>query len=245
MGFVRSHAWLRVRRLGTYSNQGTQEETSVFCPRQGRSLPLEACLRCDHCDGVRVSASGRNRYLRCRGVPVDDGAAPFAEDRHEEPTAAAWTPVARVMTHDMVAVTRDLSLPALMTLFLERHISGAPVVDEDGRIVGMVSKSDLVRAQLEDEEKRESIDKDAWGPMRSLEVSPEVVVSDIMTPLAFAVTERASVAQAAALMAYEGIHHVPVVDDDGAPVGILSSLDVMRFLAEHDGFLEPDGPSGG
>jgi hypothetical protein len=47
----------------------------------------------------------------------------------------------------------------------------------------------------------------------------------------------ASVAQAAALMVAEGVHALPVITADGAPAGVLSALDVMRWLITHEGYL--------
>jgi CBS domain-containing protein len=68
-----------------------------------------------------------------------------------------------------------------------------------------------------------------------------VNVDDIMTPLVFAVHEHVSASQAAGLMAVEGVRHVIVVASSGEVVGLLSALDVLRWVAERDGFLKsPD-----
>jgi CBS domain-containing protein len=61
--------------------------------------------------------------------------------------------------------------------------------------------------------------------------------SDVMTPLALALTERASIARAAALMAFEGVHHVVLVGATGAVVGVLSSLDIARWLGAQSGYV--------
>jgi CBS domain-containing protein len=60
---------------------------------------------------------------------------------------------------------------------------------------------------------------------------------DVMMPLVFSLAETATVGQAAALMAAEGIHRVVVTARDGSLLGIVSSLDVMRWLAEREGWL--------
>ena len=57
-----------------------------------------------------------------------------------------------------------------------------------------------------------------------------------MTPVAFTLEETAPLAYAAALMATEGVHRLPVVALDGKVVGILSSMDVLRWMAEASGF---------
>jgi CBS domain-containing protein len=53
------------------------------------------------------------------------------------------------MSRHVITVTADMSVAQLIQLFLDRRISGAPVVDHDGRLIGVVSKTDLVRATYE------------------------------------------------------------------------------------------------
>jgi CBS domain-containing protein len=56
-------------------------------------------------------------------------------------------------------------------------------------------------------------------------------VKDIMTPMSFTLDENHSISKASALMAYEGVHRLPVVDATGKVVGLLSSLDILHWLA--------------
>jgi CBS domain-containing protein len=150
------------------------------------------------------------------------------------------------MTGNVVCVREDVSIEALTALFLDRGISGAPVVDAAGFPIGVVSKTDIVRERYEN---GESIDAESL-PVRqrrgidytlgdSFHTEPVArgTVGEIMTPLAFTLYEHSPLSQAAALMAYEGVHRVPVVSTDGRVIGVLSSLDVMRWLAQHDGYL--------
>jgi CBS domain-containing protein len=65
-----------------------------------------------------------------------------------------------------------------------------------------------------------------------------------MTPVVFAVPENAPIEKAAALMAFEGVHRVPVVSSAGQIVGILSSLDIISWLAERTGWLVGRSGSG-
>jgi CBS domain-containing protein len=127
-------------------------------------------------------------------------------------------PVSAIMTTNVIAVREDLTLDALARMFLDHRISGAPVVDSGDRVVGVVSKTDLV---VVPEEER---------------FAPRVTVADIMMPLAFSLGEHATLAQASALMVVEGVHRVPIVSDDGCLIGILSTLDVLRWLAERSGY---------
>jgi CBS-domain-containing membrane protein len=60
--------------------------------------------------------------------------------------------------------------------------------------------------------------------------------NELMMPLALTLGEHATVAHAAALMASEDVHHIPIVDDDGRMIGLVSTMDVVRWLAKNDGF---------
>jgi len=121
--------------------------------------------------------------------------------------------VADVMSRVVVCVRADLAGAALARLLVERGIGGAPVVDRDGRPVGVVSKTDVLRAVA-----------------RGADLT-RLTVDDMMMPVAFVVDEDATLARAAALMATEGIHRIPVVNRAGAVVGIVTPLDVARWLA--------------
>ena len=58
-----------------------------------------------------------------------------------------------------------------------------------------------------------------------------------MMPLALTLGEHATVAQAAALMSLEDVHHVPIVADSGRLIGVVSTFDIVRWLATNDGFV--------
>lgn len=135
------------------------------------------------------------------------------------PTIAALVPVTEVMTRSIVSARRDLRISALVELMLRHRIGCVPIVDEPGRPVGMVTKLDLVEQLL--------------GP--ASEAPPPMTAGDLMMPLAITLGERASVAHVAALMAAEDVHHIPICNGDGCLVGLVSSIDIARWLARNDG----------
>lgn len=126
------------------------------------------------------------------------------------------TPIADIMTRDVICVSPETSVETLAELMIERGFSGAPVVDASNRVLGVVSKTDLVRR---------SIDGDTQ------------IVEHIMTPTAFTLSESATIAEAAALMAFENAHRIPIVSKSDVVVGIVSALDVLRWIAADDGYL--------
>ncbi len=123
-----------------------------------------------------------------------------------------------LMSSKVVCVAKTASADELRTLFLAEGISGAPVVDDGGQPVGVVSKTDLVR-------------------------DPHGTAGNLMTPLVFWLPKTANVAQAAAMMAYEGVHRILVMDEAGLLVGLLSASDILRWLARGDGYVVPEGRS--
>ncbi|HVU02836.1 MAG TPA: CBS domain-containing protein [Polyangiaceae bacterium] len=129
-------------------------------------------------------------------------------------SSAIDTPVSAVMTKDVVCVSGDLPAERLEQLFIDRGISGAPVTDGAGRPIGVVTKTDLV----------------AWKH------TGKKTVADLMTPRSFSVGTNEPLARAAGLMAYEGMHRVTVVAEDGRVVGVVTALDVLRWLARDNGF---------
>lgn len=146
-----------------------------------------------------------------------------------------------VMTTDVKTVGDDWSLEQLARFFVDRSISGAPVVTGEGKLVGVVSLTDLARAQSE---------RDAPPPeehdffARSFEasVSPEEVdlrqvresgrcVRDVMTPALFDVKPDTPVAEIADMMVRGRIHRV-FVTEKKAIIGVISALDLLKLLRD-------------
>jgi predicted transcriptional regulator len=140
-----------------------------------------------------------------------------AERRTPPRRSADLTPVGEIMAKDVIAVTPELGIESLQELLLAQGITGAPVVDSHGRPVGIVSKTDILSQ------------RDTPG-------GDTVKVRDIMTQTKFCVSENDSIATAAGLMAFEGVHRLPVVGARGLVVGVVSPLDVMRWLARQHGY---------
>lgn len=236
---------VRVRRI----EQGDGEEPVqlvVFCPSQeGRTVTVEDCMECDRCVGLTISPDGDRAFLRCHVVRERGNGLGQPEPSRAHP--ATTTPIAEVMTANVVCVREDLSTEALTSLLLERGISGAPVVDAAGRPVGVVTKTDLLRMARDQGETHETerplIRAGGYevelGPGFHVERIARTVVGEIMMPVTFTLQETAPVSRAAALMVVEGVHRIPVVSEAGKVVGILSTLDVLRWLAQQSGYALP------
>jgi predicted transcriptional regulator len=120
-------------------------------------------------------------------------------------------PLLRIMTRKLICARPEMDASRLREKLLERGVSGAPVVDDWGRVLGVVSRSDIIAHEVTSKRTGARVD-------------------DIMMPMAFTLPPNATIGQAAALMAYEGIHRVIVVDESGCVVGIVSALDIARWV---------------
>jgi CBS domain-containing protein len=148
------------------------------------------------------------------------------------------------MTPNVVTVTDTMDLREAAKILVQERISGAPVVDELGRLVGVLSQSDLVEYELATEREltveapfyRRPYDE-ALDPSRGFQIQelPADTVSDVMTPYLITVQEDTPIREVAARMADCGIHRVVVVDDEQQIHGIVTSLDVLRWVAESGG----------
>ncbi len=151
-----------------------------------------------------------------------------------------------VMTPNVIMVDQDTTVQDFATLLSERGISGTPVVDNMGRMVGIVSEGDLLhRAELGTERHRQSR-RSWWLEHFASELARDYVkshgrtVKDIMTRDVATVTEDADLADIATLLETKRIKRVPVMRD-GKVVGIVSRANLVRALAAASGAPTPGG----
>jgi len=237
---------IAVRYVGRPSGEQVLEMT-VPCPMTGGRVYVDECSECAHGGGLVLGPVGEGSFLRCRfgASPPAPGVRPRRP--RWEPTAASRTPVSDIMSTQVVTVTRGTTLETVMGAFLERRISGMPVVDDDGRPIGLISKTDVLRDRYDGGWAGEQ----GWGESAGTpeEDGTELeyrqapkTVDDVMTPVVYMLSGRAPVAMAAAVMAAEGIHRLPIVSDEGRLTGILSSTDLMRWLSVREGYILPPAP---
>ncbi|HSF29269.1 MAG TPA: CBS domain-containing protein [Candidatus Tectomicrobia bacterium] len=145
-----------------------------------------------------------------------------------------------IMNPQVITVTDTMDLREAARIFVEEGITGAPVVDEMGTLVGVISQSDLVEYDLSVEHEltveapfyRRPFD-DALQPERGFRIEelPADTVKDVMTPFLVTVEEETPIREVASRMAKFAIHRLIVVDADQQIRGIVTSLDVLRWVA--------------
>jgi CBS domain-containing protein len=149
-----------------------------------------------------------------------------------------------VMTSDVITVEPDMTIQSLAALLASSGISGAPVVDSGGRLVGIVSEGDLLhRAEIgtarRHRERRRSwwLDHFASDLARDYVKSHGRTVKDLMTRDVVTVTEDTDLGDVAALMEVKRIKRVPVMRE-GKIVGIISRANIVRAVGATKGARE-------
>jgi len=124
----------------------------------------------------------------------------------------AMLAVRDIMTPQLFTVEADASAQEAAVALTRRHIGGAPARDGEGKLVGVISKSDLV------------------DPEPAQWIKSEPTVGDLMNPDVVTVYAGDPALAAVAEMARRNIHRVVVLDEESQPIGIVTPMDVVRAL---------------
>ena len=149
-----------------------------------------------------------------------------------------------VMCQSPHCVTEDQSVGELVSLFVNNGISSAPVVDDMGKPIGFVSKTDVVRELKEASTGARGTIETQLQPWWDTDRLSQLKVGEVMTYALYTLSPSIPLADAIAVMAFEGMHHVPVVTDSGQLVGMLSALDVLEWMATTAGYKPSNGQHG-
>jgi CBS domain-containing protein len=142
---------------------------------------------------------------------------------------------AEVMTPNPVSIRDTATLEEAVAFLVDTGYSAAPVIDEAGRPVGVLSRTDIV---VYDRERLALPPSGPWyfesadltprqGPPSQ---APQLRVADLMTPAVFSVAPQTPLGKAADQMVSLNVHRLFVVDQGGVLVGVISALDLLRHL---------------
>ena len=149
--------------------------------------------------------------------------------------------VADIMERDPIAVGRDDDVESVIRVLREHELPGVPVVDGSRNLVGIITENDLI---LRDEQADLHLPHhlDIMGGVIYLESMKHFEerikkafaskAEDMMTPNPITVTPDAPVEEAARLIAKHKHNRLPVVDDDGRLVGVVTRLDVLDAITD-------------
>jgi CBS domain-containing protein len=142
---------------------------------------------------------------------------------------------ADLMSYDLVMIPQDMSVRGAARMLSRAEISGAPVVDDGGRCIGVISATDFIH-WAEGERTDSTPDACACAAWQIIEEHeyPEGCVREIMTTDPVTAPPETPIGDLARMMLNAHIHRVIVLDRGGRPVGVVSSTDILAALAQAD-----------
>jgi CBS domain-containing protein len=145
-----------------------------------------------------------------------------------------------LMTTNVLTVTPDVSLKEAAGVLVDHGISGMPVCDGDGHVVGVLSEADFLHKERGHTEQRGLLARlHLAEPPASTKVEARTV-GEAMTSPAITVAPYRRAASAAQLMLDEGVNRLPVVSNDGSLVGIVTRADLVRAFLRSDAEIEAE-----
>jgi len=147
---------------------------------------------------------------------------------------------AELMSRSPLSLNADLTLKEAIAFFVDRNVSGAAVIDEAGRPVGVLTQWDVL---VHDREEVEHLEPEMEGgsplpaswlerfQVERVDVTP---VRDLMTPVVFCVAEDAPAWNVVDQMRELNVHRLFVVDESGMLVGVITAMDIVRRLVSLD-----------
>jgi CBS domain-containing protein len=143
-----------------------------------------------------------------------------------------------VMTTHVVAVRLNATYKEMTARLREFRVSAFPVLDDDNKVIGVVSEADLLA--------KEALEFSVPGPMggilhgRERAKAAAVIAADLVTKPPLTIGPHDSVSHAARLMYSRKVKRLPVVDDEGRLVGIVSRADVLSVYSRPDAQIRHD-----
>lgn len=140
------------------------------------------------------------------------------------------------MIPHVICLTPDTSVREARETLAKRRVSGAPVVDDNGRPIGVISQTDLIRANVESvtaaQAGRFYSDVEDYRDIAEQHVDrSEMPIASLMTRDVWSVSRDTGVAIAASVMRERRVHRL-LVTERGVLVGIVTALDLMRIVEE-------------
>lgn len=140
--------------------------------------------------------------------------------------------VGDVMTQTVVAVSRSAAYKEIVKTLAQWNVSAVPVVEGEGRVVGMVSEADLLPKQQYKDRDPSRIEQ--LRHLDDLVKAGAGTAGELMSTPAVTVRGHATLAEAARVMARKGVKRLPVVDGEGRLTGIVSRSDLLKVYLRDD-----------
>lgn len=197
--------------------RGTQGTRTLLRPEVGRPEGDDMTRR------THVGEGG------AAGTAASESAGRY---RQETTVRESMRTVGDVMTHTVVAVGQGATFKEITESMHQWRVSAVPVMEADGRVIGVVSEADL----LAKEEHRDGVPYfiESREHMEQLLKSGGLTAGDLMSSPAVSVRPGAQLTEAARIMARKGVKRLPVVDREDRLAGIVSRSDLLKVFLRGD-----------
>lgn len=136
-----------------------------------------------------------------------------------------------IMTKEVVCVREEAEIKEAARLLSENRISGMPVIDNEGKVIGVISEADiLVSSGIKRESKISDILRHLSGEIVASDKRGEKV-GEIMTSPAITIGPEEDIRDAGRIMEEKGIKRLPVIDREGKIIGVISRADIVGAIS--------------
>ncbi|HEY7050433.1 MAG TPA: CBS domain-containing protein [Jatrophihabitantaceae bacterium] len=142
--------------------------------------------------------------------------------------------VSDVMTRDVASVHEDTSFKDVVATLEMNRVSALPVIDDQGKVLGIVSESDLLAKVVAGAQPKPRIRGDRSTRVQTRRKSQAEIARELMHSPAVTIRPEVSVVDAARTAALAHVRRLPVVDRDGVLVGIVTRSDLLRVFLRDD-----------
>jgi CBS-domain-containing membrane protein len=145
-----------------------------------------------------------------------------------------------MMTTEPISVRADTLLKEAARIMVRNKVSGLPVIDQDGVLVGIVTEGDFLRQEASRDRPYRMSLLDALFSDGAPATPVAETVGEVMTDKVITIAPNAGLGEAARLMAGRGIKRLPVIDDDSKLCGIISRADIVNAFTKPDDVVEDE-----
>lgn len=150
--------------------------------------------------------------------------------------------VSKYMTHQAICVRESELLTEAIRILDDEGLSVLPVIDDQSRLVGILSTSDLIEIthELQSDITAMSYVREttrAFLLKMLIDQGDTTFVRDVMTSPVETISPQTNLVVAARKLVDRSYHHLPVLDDAGTPIGILSTKDFVRAVSDYGALL--------
>ncbi len=133
--------------------------------------------------------------------------------------------VVDLMTTEVIAVSRDTGLREAARLMFRNRVSGLPITEPDGTLIGIITEADFLRLEVERQE----------GARDQVATVGEVMSIGVVT-----IRPEMEIYEAAKIMTVQEVKRLPVVDDDNRLLGVISRADIVSIFTRPDDVIEDE-----